>query len=811
MTDLRRDLSFAARSLRSSPAFAVMVILTLAIGMGATTAIFSIVQGVVLKPLPFPHSERIVRLYQLTDKGERNSVSQPNFRDWAARTHSFSAIALLSGWTGLSTVQTPSGPTMARVTPVTRDFFKVLEVKPELGRLFTAEEQHFGGVRTAVIGDALWRDQFDASESVLGRRITWDNDSYEIIGVLPARGTYPEGNQIWVPMELLPPSTGRTAQGYTVIARLAAGASIESARRDISVVSRQMKAEYSTATAMSDATLVSLRDQIVGDARPRLLILLGASAFLLLIGLANTLNLMMSRLTVRQNELAIRVALGATAWRLVRQVLAESALLVAAATVVGLWLVMVAVRLVVAAPNSVLPRADEISVDWRVLVFTIAMAVSLTVALGAIAAWRSMRRDTRDALSASPRAMTGSASRAVLRQSMVVGQIALTMVLLTGAALLGRSFLRLLQVDPGFTTEHVAVIDATPTIDDRMQRLEYYNTLITRVRALPGVVAAGAGTGVPIANGPPDGGYLLLDAPVDSLGIGALLSAPPSQKGRANYVVVNGDYFGALRIPLRRGRLFAATDGVGTRPVAVVSERFAKQSWPAGDAIGEIVEFWMDGDQRSFTVVGIVGDVHDEDLAATPQPTFYAFEPQRLRTYWPMSLVVRTSADPSAVIGSIRRIVHDIRPDVAVRARTIDAVVSSSVADRRFTLFIIFAFAGTALLLATLGVYSVVSYVVTQRTREIGVRVALGAQRADVLRLVVGDAVRLTLVGLAIGVLGSLWLTPLLRGLVFGVSPTDPGAFASVMLVLTVVAVAAAYIPARRATRVDPIDVLRST
>src|SRR5690349_8685349 len=290
MNVLRRNLSFAVRSVRSSPAFAIMVILTLAIGMGATTAIFSIVDGVLLKPLPFPHSERIVRLYQLTDKGQRNTVSQPNFRDWAARTHSFSAIALLSGWTGLSTVQTPSGPTMTRVTPITRDFFKVLGVQPELGRLFTPEEQRFGSVRTAVIGDELWRDQFDASPSVIGRRITWDNDSYEIVGVLPALATYPEGNQIWVPIELLPASTGRTSQGYTVIARLAPGASIESARRELSIVSRQMKREYGSETSMSDATLVGLRDQMIGDARPRLFVLLGASAFLLLIGLANTLN-----------------------------------------------------------------------------------------------------------------------------------------------------------------------------------------------------------------------------------------------------------------------------------------------------------------------------------------------------------------------------------------------------------------------------------------------------------------------------------------------------------------------------------------
>ncbi|HET7373989.1 MAG TPA: ABC transporter permease [Gemmatimonadaceae bacterium] len=811
MADLRHDLAFATRSLRSSPVFASMVVLTLAIGMGATTAIFSIVDGVVLKPLPFPQSDRIVRLYQVTEKGNRNSVSQPNFYDWRARTHSFSGMALLSGWTGTSTVQAPGGPTMARVTPVTREFFKVLGVRPAAGRLFLPDEQQFGGPRVAVISDGFWRDQFGASAAALGQRIIWENASYEIVGVLPARAAYPEGNQIWVPLELFPPNRGRTSQGHTVIARLASGISIDAARRDLSSVSREMKFEYGNQTSMSDALLVGLRDQMVGDARPRLLILLGASAFLLLIGLGNALNLMMARLAIRRNELAVRVALGASPYRLLRQVLVESALLVVVAALAGVWLVVVVVHLVVAAPGSILPRADEISVDWSVLAFTAGVAVILTLALGVIAAWRTTRQDVRDALSANPRAMT-AAGGASLRRAMVVGQLSLTVVLLTGAALLGRSFLRLLKVNPGFSTERVAVVEASPTIDDRLQRLDYYNTLVDRVRRLPGVVAAGAGTGVPIANSPPDGGYLLLDGPTDSLSLDAWLNFPLSRKGHADYVVVDGDYFAALSIPLLKGRLFDSGDRFGDRSAAVVSARFAAQSWGNDDPIGKNVEFGnMDGDTRSFTVVGVVGDVHDDGLAAPPPPMFYGYYPQRLRTYWPLSLVVRTSGDPSSAIASIRRIVHDLRPDVAVRARTIDRVVAGSVADRRFTLFVIVAFAGAALLLATLGVYGIVSYVVTQRTREIGVRVALGAQRRDILRLIVGEGLRLALLGIAIGIGGSFVLTRLLRGLLFGVSTTDPAAFATVALLLVVVAFTAAYVPGRRATRVDPMEVLRST
>jgi len=807
-----QDLRYTVRSLRASPAFAAAVMLTLTIGIGATTAIFSIVDAVVLQPLPFPQSERIVRLFQITDRGTRNSVSQPNFFDWEARTHSFSAMALFSTWNGTSTVQTPTGPVMAQVTPVTRGFFKVLEAKPELGRLFVAEEQQFGGMHAAVISDAFWRDQFGANPNALGERLTWNNESYRIVGVIPSRETYPAGTAIWTPLELLPPNRSRVSHGHMVIARLASGVSMATAQRDLSAASRAIKIEYGNQTWMSDAVLVSLRDQMVGDARPKLLLLLGASAFLLLIGHANALNLLMARLAIRQPELALRVALGATPWRLVQQVLIESALLVGIAAAAGLWIAALIVGVVAAAPSSVLPRADEVALNWSVLAFAASISIVLALALGFIATWRSARRDARDTLSASPRAMAGTVGGASLRRGMVVAQLALTVVLLVGAALLGRSFVRLLDVNPGFTTEHVAVIEASPTIDDRVQRLDYYNTLVERVKVLPGVVATGAGTGVPIAISPPDGGFLKLDAPVDSMTFDSFLNAPASQKGHANYIVTDGNYFLALGIPLLKGRLFDSRDRPEARPAALVSASFAKQTWPNENPIGKNVEFGnMDGDPHSFVVVGFVGDVHDDGLASPPLPTLYSYYPQRRRSNWPLSLVVRTSGDLTAVIAAVRGVVRKLRPDVAVRARTIDRVVSASVADRRFVLFVILAFAGTALVLATLGVYSVISYLVTQRTREIGVRVALGAQRPDVLRLIVGEGLRLAILGLLIGVIGSLLLTRLLRGLVFGVSTTDPVAYGLVALALAIIALVAAYLPGRRAARVDPMEVLRST
>ena len=809
MSDLRQDLTYAMRTMRSAPGFAAAVIATLALGIGATTAIFSIVNGVLLEPLAYPHPDRIVRLYQITERGTRNSVSQPNFYDWATRTRSFSAMALW-GSTSSDAVQTPSGPVVAHVATVTRQFFEVLGVQPETGRLFTSDETRFGGPRAALISDSFWRAQFGASPSALGQIIRQGNDSYEVVGVMPASAVYPAENEIWLPLELWPVDHSRTSQGYGVIARLKPGVTLDAARQDLSAVSRELKGEYGNETSMSDATFIGLREQMVGSVRLRLYLLLAASGFLLLIGLANAINLLMARLSLRQGEIAVRMALGASAWRVTRQVLAESAVLVTSAALVGLLFAVAGVRLVVGASAGMLPRASDVRLDWPVLAFSVGIAVVLSTALGLLSAWRSASHDMREALSASPRAMSGPVSSGRLRRGMVVAQIALTVVLLVGAALIGRGFLRLLDVDPGFTTQHLVVVRASPVMDDKVQQLVYYNTLIDRVRALPGVVAAGTSSGVPIVGGGADGGYLLLDDPRQTVTWDAWNAFPASRKGHAEFRIVDGDYFAAMGMHLLQGRLFQATDTRDGSHAGVVSALFAKQAWPGQNPIGKVVQYGnMDADLHPFTVVGVVSDVRDDGLADVPPPIFYGYLPQRINVY-AQTLVVRTARDPISVIGSIRRIVHDLRPDVPVQARTIDRVIADSVADRRFTLFVIAAFAGAALLLASLGVYSVVSYLVTQRTREIGVRVALGAQRGDVLRLVVGEGLRLAIVGIGVGAAGSLLLTKLLRGLVYGVSTTDPVAFASVLILLTVVASVAAYLPARRAARVDPIQVLRS-
>lgn len=809
MSDMRQDLLYALRTLRAAPAFAAAVIATLALGVGATTAIFTVVNGVLLEPLPFPRSDRIVQAFQINRKGGRESVSIPNYRDWHDGTKSFSSLAVVGVWP--QTITGLSEPVIVHTSWVSREFFDVFAVRPELGRSFSAEETTLGGPRTVIVSDALWRAHLGGTSDALGKRVTFGGDTYSVVGVMPPAMTYPDDNDVWIPMELTPWETARTSQGKRVVGRLRDGVTIDGARADISALSRRLKQQYGTATSMSGATLVPLREQLVGKVRTPLLVLLAASAFLLLIACANALNLLLARLTRRQGELAIRVALGATRGRLARQVLAESSVLVSLAAVLGVAVAGVGVRAMLASSTN-LPRAAEIHIDRWVLFFAIALSAVIACVLGLLAAWQSTRRGVRQSLASTPRGVTGGATTARLRRGMVVAQLALTVVLLAGAAILGRSFLRLIEVNPGFATERLLIVNAAPTINEPVERLFYYNTLIDRVRALPGVVNAAASSGIPLAGGGNDGTYLLFDSPSQRVSsFKDWSNFPASRKGQGQFAIVDGDYFGTMHIPLLRGRAFDPMRDVPTAPhAAVVSAGFAARSWPGENPIGKVVEYGnMDGDPRPFTVVGVVGDVHDASLSAPPTPVLYAYAPQRTR-FNSLVLVVQTQTGVAGVIPAIRSTIRALRPDVAVQVRAVEHLVARSVADQRFTLALILAFGGTALLLSTLGIYSVISYLVAQRTPEIGVRVALGAQTGDVVRLILSEGARLTVSGIAIGIVASALLTRVLRGLVFGVSATDPIAFAAVIVLLSAVALAATYVPARRATRVDPIKVLRS-
>jgi putative ABC transport system permease protein len=814
METLKRDLRYVLRSLVRTPGFFIVTVLTLALGIGAATAIFSVVNGVVLQPLPYPSSERIVQLFQVDKDGQTMSVSEPNFNDWKAQTRAFDAMATWRA--GIVTVNGLNEPFRALSASVTREFFDVLAMKPQLGRTFIDEELRNGAPPSAVVSYSFWQNRLGGANP-LGKTFKFGTQLVTIVGVMPAAMNYPAGAEIWMPHELDRPNPSRTSHGWRVIGRVKSSVSVEQALQDLSAVSKRLKQQYGDQTWMADATLTTLHEQLVGKVRTTLFVLLGASAFLLLIACANVVNLLVARMTIRRAEIGLRLALGASRGRLARQFLTESGVLSISGAVGGVVLAAGGVKLLVAIQAGKLPRADEISVNWPAMAFALMVAIIASIALGLFTAWQATGGDIREALSASQRTQAGSGSAAGVRRTLVVTQMALTVVLLVGAGLLVRSFMRLTELDPGYRTQQAVVLTAQipyePGAEGVQRRLAFYHDVMSRLRAVPGVREVGATSGAPLIGGGADGMYIILTRADEPLNMADLprLRRDESRSGQANYLVVDGNYFAAMGIPLVAGRHFTQGDTPDAPHVAVVSASLAKQKWPNQSAIGKFIQYGnMDGDLRPFTVVGVVGDVRDQNLAVEPSPTFYAFMPQRVQSARDLHVVIQTAGDPTSVIASARTIVRDLRPEVSPVIRTIETLIATSVADRRFVLLLVTVFGGAALVLATLGVYSVISYLVTQRRQEIGVRIALGAQRGDVLSLVLRQGASLALIGIAVGAVGALFLTRLLKGLVFGISTTDPIAFGAVVLLLASVAIIASWLPAQRATKVDPMKVLRS-
>jgi predicted permease len=817
MDSVRRDVRYVARSFGRNPGFFVVTALTLALGIGATTAIFSVVNGVLLRPLPYPASDRIIQLFGLDKTGKRTSSSEPNFADWRAQARGFSVMAISSSPSTI-TVNGLSEPARARATSVTRGFFPVFALAPEIGRTFVDAELEPGAAPAAVVSHGFSEKYLGGSRHALGRTITIGSKLATIVGVMPPEMNYPAGNEIWLPHPADEVNHSRTSGGWRVVARLRDGVTLAQARQDLSVVSRRLKQEYGDETWMSDADAVTLHEQLVGDVRGTLFVLLGASAFLLLIACANVVNLLVARMSARREEIGVRLALGASRRRLTQQFLTESALLSVAGGVGGVALAALGIRLLIAVQHGRLPRADEIHLNVPVLLFAIGVSMLAALALGLLTAWHGTRNDIRETLSSSQRTQSGSGSSARIRQALVVTQMALTVVLLTGAGLLGRSFVRLLDIHPGYRTEHAVILDATlpeeSDADAARRRVTFYDELMARLSAIPGVGTVGATNGFPLIGGGADGAFIIMARPDEKIDFSQYpqLLKDPTRSGYANFLVVDGSYFEAMNIPVLRGRTFRASDTPGAPHVGVISASLAKAKWPNEDPLGKLIQYGnMDGDMRPFTVVGVVGDVRDQSLASEPDPTFYAYLPQRARAASSLHVVMQAGGDPAPVMASARAIVRELRPDVPPVARTMETVVSTSVADRRFVLLLVAVFGGAALLLATLGVYSVISYIVTQRRQEIAVRIALGAQRGDVLSLVLRQGVLLAVGGIVVGTLGSLAVTRLLEGLVFGVSTTDPLAFIGVIVLLATVALVASWLPARRAARVDPMSVLRGS
>ncbi|HUF28558.1 MAG TPA: ABC transporter permease [Gemmatimonadaceae bacterium] len=815
MDTIRRDLRYAFRTLARAPGFAAATILTLALGIGATTAIFSVVHGVLLRPLPYPDSDRIVQLWQVSPTGGRSSVSDPNFADWKEQSRSFSAMAQLA--TGGDVSVTGAGePLRVPAARVSSEFLAVLGVQPVIGRGFVAEEQRLGGAPAVLVSHRFWQQHLEGAVDLGERTLTFGDRVHHIVGVLPPTFDFPAEVDLLTPRELDPVLPSRTAHNFRVIGRLRADVSLEQARAEMSAISRRLRVQHGDDTWMVDAAVVPLREQLVGRVRPALLVLLGASAFLLLIACANVTNLILARAASRQRELAVRVAMGAGRARLVQQFLAESFVLALAGGAVGILLAWAGVRLLPALEPGNLPRLGEIGVSWPVLAFAFGTSAVVATVIALLTALRGTAGDVREALAQSQRTMSGGGGHRV-RSGLVVAQVALTLVLLVGAGLLGRSFMHLVALDPGYRTERAVVLELSlPRSGDAgtlVRQTRLYDELIQRFRSFPGVTAVGGVSAFPLGGGYANGAFLVMTRPDEEIAwerVGELMR-DPARTGYAEYRIASDGYFSAMGMRLVRGRLFEESDGPDAPHVAVISESLARTRWPDENPIGKFIQFGnMDGDLRVFTIVGVVSDIREASLDAQPASIFYGSHRQRPRFASRFTLVVATTGDAAGLIAPARQVVRDLAPTLPPRFRLIEEVVSASIADRRFTLLLVGVFGVTALVLAMLGVYSVVSILVAQREQEIGIRVALGAQRSDVMGLVLRHGTALTALGVLTGVAAALALTRVLRNLLFGVSATDPLAFLGVVMVLVAVTLVASWVPARRATRVDPMTVLRN-
>jgi predicted permease len=805
MNTLLQDLKYAARVLRSRPGFTAAATLSLALGIGACTAIFSVVDAVLLRPLPYPQADRLVSLREVDAKGRQTTFAEPNFLDVRARSHTLAAAAEYVA--GLVPVVGGSEPVRTDVAAVSGDFFKTLGVQPATGRGFLPEESSAGGRPVAVVSYGFWQRLLGSRNDLSATTLRVGDTSYAVVGVMPQGFDFPKDAEVWVPIEPIPSGPSRTSHGKRVIARLRDGVTLAQARADLSMIGKQLRQENSTGIDLVDVAALPLKEALVGDVSSSLWVILAAVGFLLLVACTNVANLLLAQATARQRELAVRTALGATRWRLARQFVVENLLLALLAGGVGVLVSFWGVDALVGLSQGSLPRADEIGVNARALVFTFALSSLVAVALGFVPLLRFGGRDLQDGLKESARgASSGTASRR-LRASLVVAQVALTMVLLTGAGLLVKSFLKVLEVDPGFRTGSAVAMEISPpndeqpsgyTSDDggKKRRAVFYQQALERVAALPGVTAVGGVNGLPMTDSGTNGEFLI--------------DNDPTRKGYGEFRVASPGYFDAMGIRLLRGRLFDQTDGPETEQVALVSETLARQYWPDGDPLDKGIQYGnMDGDKHLLRVVGVVSDVREFGLEANPRPTVYVHYLQRPGQAWNFTVVARTQDDVKALIPAMRGAMKSLDPNVPVSFHTLDQIFSSSLDNRRFSLVIFGVFAAAALMLAALGIYGVTSYGVTQRTQEIGIRVALGARVADVLRLVVGQGMKAVALGVALGLAGALALTRLIAHLLFGVSATDPLTFASVTALLMSVGLLACYLPARRATKVDPMVALR--
>ena len=796
---MTKDIRFALRTLLKRPGFTAVVILVLSLGIGSTTAIFSIVDALLLRSLPYPHADRLVQLREVNAKGNQVNFAGANFYDLVAQNRSFKHLAVSAGSYPL-VVTGGSEPSRARVSYASSDFFAAMGVPPLVGRSFVPEEDKFGGPVATVVSYGYWQNFLSGRADLDALKLNVDGVGCNVVGVMPASFDYPAETDVWITMNTEPPNLSRTAHNLPVIGLLREGVTMQQAQADVTLLAKHLRQTHGERTDAVDFAVIPLQTFVTRNVRQGLWLLLGAVGLLLLVACANFSNLLLSQMMSRQREFTLRVALGASRFRLTRQILTENLLLALPGALVGALLAGFAVRMLLVLDDGSLPRVNTISVDARVLGFACALGVLIALVLSFLPGLRA-RRDLNLGLKPGiPGIVGGKGAR--VRGALVVGQIGLTLVLLTGAGLLIRSFIKVMEKQPGFESGGAVAMTlslpstVSPEEDERLR--QFYVQLVERVSQLPGVSAAGGINVLPLKDRGANGQFLIND--------------DKSTPGYAEYRVASAGYFPAMKIPLLRGRLFDGSDKANGQHVAVISQSLAQRYWPDADPIGQRIQFGnMDTDKRLMQIVGVVGDVRDATLEKEPQPTVYGYSLQRPQ-WWQvsrLSIVVRSDGDPRTLIPSLRATVQGLRSDAPVSFDTLDEVVSSSFNARRFSLTLFAVFGGVALLITVIGLYGMLSYFVTERTREMGIRMALGARRANVLALVIKQGFRLAALGIVAGLAGAWALTRLMSSLLFGVTPTDFVTLVAVSLTLAIVALLACYLPARRATRVDPLVALR--
>ena len=805
LTSLRHDLRSALRTLRRAPAFALAAVLTLALGIGATTAMFSVVDAALLEPLPYPEPERLVAVFETMPGNDRRQVAPANLVDW--RNESRTLTALAAFYTSRRTLGSGAAPERILASSVSGGVFTTLGARASLGRTFVDSDDSGPDQRLAVLSDGLWRRTFGAAQDIVGRAVRIDDEPYTVIGVMPADFRFAERTELWtLGARGVPALRGagpeitsmRDVHYFRVIGRLRPGSSLEAARHEMSAIAAGIAARHPDTNRDLGVSIEGLQDALIGNTRSTLLFLFGVVGLVLLLACTNVAGLTLARSGRRQREFAIRTAIGASRGQLVRQVLAESTLLSILGGVLGVALAALGVdRLVASAPIE-LPEVATVGIDIRVLLFALLVAAATGVAFGLLPALQASAASSLGALRPGSR---GATARPRLRGALVVGELALSLTLLFGAGLLLKSLVGLLRVDPGFVPERVVTIDpalSRSAYADPIRVVDYYTRALERVSALPGVEAVGAVSVLPASGQRMNRGVRIEGR------------AEPARATdqTVEYQAATPGYFAAMGIPLKRGRAFEASDDGRAAPVALINEEAVRQYWPGADPIGRRVGFggpvpvWR-------TIVGIIGDVRQLGLDRPALPEVFVpllQDPDR-----DMSIVVRTSIDPATVSVALRRTVQDVDPSQPLMTpRLMTSQLAGSLARPRFFSALLGGFAAVALLLATLGVYGVVATAAQARTREMGIRVALGAQRREILSLVLSGGAKMAAAGIALGAAGAFWFARGVQGLLVGVEPVDPGVFVVTGALLGTAVLLASWLPARRAARADPMTALRS-